>query len=222
MLQKEILTFLKNLKKNNNRDWFKDQKKHYDTNVKEPFTEFVTQLISKVSKFDPLIDMPAKKAIFRIYRDVRFSKDKSPYKTHLSAAFAPNGRKNPNDPGYYFHLEADRIMLGGGSYFMDKKGLQTLREFIDNDVKRFNKIINKKSFINHYHSVQGEANKRIPKEFQDTFEIQPLIANKQFYFMSELPSKVIVEKDFMKKCIQIYKAGFEFNDYMREAFSHIE
>ncbi len=221
MLSKEILSFLRKLEKNNNRDWFNTHKKNYETDVKAPFEAFVTELIAQVGKFDPLIDMPTKKAIFRIYRDTRFSKDKTPYKTHISAAFAPNGRKNPNDPGYYFHLESGRLMIGGGAYFIDKTGLQTLREFIDNDVARFKKVIGKSAFKKHYEMVRGEANKRIPKEFNTTFEKEPLIANKQFYFMAELPSANILEKDFMKNLIGYYKAGYEFNAYLREAFSHI-
>ncbi len=222
MLSKESLSFLKKLEKNNNREWFKTHKKTYESDIKIPFESFITTLIEKVSDFDPLIDLPAKKAIFRIYRDTRFSKDKTPYKTHISAAFAPNGRKNPNDPGYYFHLETGRLMIGGGAYFIDKIGLQTLREFIDNDIKRFQKIINQKKFVDCFGGIQGEANKRIPKEFKPAFEQEPLIANKQFYFMVDLPASTVFEKDGLKTILKYYKAAYPVNNYLREAFSHIE
>lgn len=221
MLSSNIITFLKDLNKNNNREWFKTNKKRYETDVKKPFEHFVEELMNDVQKFDPTIDMPFKKAIFRIYRDTRFSKDKTPYKTHISAAFAAKGKTAPNDPGYYFHLEAGRLMLGGGAYFVDKEGLLALRQHIQNDIPAFKKIIENKKFIQHYESIQGEANKRIPKEFKETFKAFPLIANKQFFFMAELPSKMITEKDFKKKVLDYYKAGYELNCYLREAFFNI-
>ncbi len=218
MLTNELLVFLKQLKKNNNRDWFQKNKKTYEKNVKEPFEAFVAQLIENVAKFDPLIDLPAKKAIFRIYRDTRFSKDKTPYKTHISAAFSPNGRKEANDPGYYFHLDASRLMIGGGAYFIDKEGLQALRQHMAEDIPTFQKLYRGKRFANLFDTIQGEANKRIPKEFKTAFEKEPLIANKQFYFMAELPAKMILEKDAMKTILKHYKTGFAFNQYLREAF----
>ena len=221
MLTKESLAFLKKLVKNNNRDWFKTNKETYEKDIKIPFESYISSLIQQVNQFDPLIDLPAKKAIFRIYRDTRFSKDKTPYKNHISAAFAPYGRKNPNDPGYYFHLDAKRLMIGGGAYFIDKVGLQTLREFIDNDIKRFQKMANHKTFLTHFEGIQGEANKRIPKEFQPAFEKEPLIANKQFYFMKEFPSSIVLEKEGLKTILKYYKAAYPVNNYLREAFSHI-
>lgn len=218
MLSNEIITFLKDLNKNNNRDWFKSNKKRYEEEVKIPFQSFVEEMITEIEKFDSEINATVKKSIFRIYRDTRFSKDKTPYKTHISAAFATKGKTNPNDPGYYFHLEPGRLMIGGGAYFMDKGGLQALRESIQNDTKGFQKVIENKNFVKHFKAIQGEANKRIPKEFKETFTTFPLIANKQFFFMAEHSSDIVSKKNFLKLVIDHFKAGYELNCYLREAF----
>ena len=112
---KDFLDFFKELAANNNKDWFDANRKRYDKSVKEPFKAFVADLISESQKIDPSIDIEAKDAIFRINRDIRFSKDKTPYKLDRSAIISAAGRKDHSIPGFYIALGPDKTYLGGGA-----------------------------------------------------------------------------------------------------------
>ena len=118
MLTTASFDYLKDLSKNNNREWFHANKKAYEKDLKKPFQNLVQQLIDTFQRHDPDIQIQPKEAIFRINRDIRFSKDKTPYKTHVSAIISPKGRKGKEYPGFYFHFEAGRLMMGGGAYFL--------------------------------------------------------------------------------------------------------
>ncbi len=219
MLNKDFIKFLKDLNKNNNRDWFQENKKRYETSVKKPFEELVTTVVEKIQAFDPEVQIEPKKAIFRIYRDVRFSKDKSPYKTHVGAAISPRGRKFMNDPGYYLHISGGSVMLGGGAYGLDKEGLYNLRQHIINHPKEFKKLISRKTFADKFGELRGEKNKRLPVEFREAAETQPLLFNKQFYFMSELKPSTTTEKDFVKTILSYYKAATPLNEFFRSGLN---
>jgi uncharacterized protein (TIGR02453 family) len=218
MFSKDFLSFLHELSANNNRDWFAKHKKRYDESVKKPFEGFVGELVEGISEFDPAIQIPAKRAIFRIYRDTRFSKDKTPYKTHVSAAFAPKGRFHEDDPGYYLHIEAGRVMLGGGAYAVSKQGLLRLRRQLSQERAAFEEVIEGADFKGYYGDIRGEAHKRLPKEFKVLHKEFPLIANKQFYYMAELPPETALRADFMDAVLSYYRVGFLVNDYLRKAF----
>ena len=127
MIAKEALGFLKKLENNNNRDWFQANKKDFDK-ANANLTEFTAYLIEKVSKFDPEIaGIEARSCVFRIYRDIRFSKDKSPYKTNLGAYISPGGRKSML-PGYYFHVQPGQSFIAGGKHIPDGPELVKISE----------------------------------------------------------------------------------------------
>ncbi len=209
---KEFINYFKDLNKNNNRDWFHANKKRYEANAKEPFKELVADLIKKLK-----LDLEPKNAIFRINRDIRFSKDKTPYKTQVSAILTPGGRKQKDHPGYYLALSHGSLMIGGGAYFLEKDDLYAVRQHIMNNPKAFAKLIKKKAFVDKYEAIQGDKNKRIPKEFVEAHEAQPLIANKQFYFMSEHDLKNILKDDLLKYIMDHFKAGADLNQFLIDA-----
>jgi uncharacterized protein (TIGR02453 family) len=136
---KEFIAFFKNLSGNNSSEWFQANKKTYELNVKKPFEAFVADVIDIFRKYDTRISMTAKQAIFRINRDTRFSKDKSPYKTSMSAAISEGG-KDPGYPGLYIELNHEGITLIGGVYTVEKENLHKLRQAIAADLKGFQKL----------------------------------------------------------------------------------
>ncbi len=219
LLTTQSIKFLRDLKKNNNREWFHENKKRYESDLKKPFHEFVQAVIDGLQKFDPDIQIEPKQAIFRINRDIRFSKDKSPYKTHVGALISAKGRKDKGYPGYYVHLEGGQLMLGGGAYFLDKEPLYALRQKIMTEGKRFEKLLKTKSFKDKFGTLKGDVNKRIPKEFAEAAEAQPLIFNKQFYYMSEHKPDLALDKAGVKNALAYFKAGKIMNDFFIEAIS---
>ncbi len=219
IITKEFHSFFKDLAKNNNRDWFHANKKRYETGVKEPFKELVSELISQTQKFDPEVQIEPKEGIFRINRDIRFSKDKTPYKTYSSAIISKYGRKGKDYPGYYLHLSPGELSIGGGAYFLEKGDLQKVRQYISDHPKEFAKVYKNKKFVGLFETIKGEQNKRLPKEFQAPAEKEPLIANKQFYFMTNIDPKMSLEKDFVKFVINHFKTGKILNDFLLKALS---
>ncbi len=202
---KDFLAFLNDLAANNDRDWFKANKKRYETSVKEPFEAFVAEMIDRIGADDKRIVLTPKEAIFRIYRDTRFSKDKTPYKTQASAIISPGGRKQIHTPGgVYIQFGAENCRIYGGVYRPDTKQLQLIREHIASNLKAFDKLINEKDFKKKFGTIRGEQHKRIPKEFRGVAAAQPLIANKSFYYFAELKPSQITRKDLPEKVMEYY------------------
>ncbi|MFM1932039.1 MAG: hypothetical protein RL226_1342, partial [Bacteroidota bacterium] len=188
----DFIAFFSELKENNHRDWFTDNKKRYEKSVKDPFSQFVGALIAEMNKSGAAIGLQPKDAIFRINRDVRFSKNKEPYKTHTSAVLSAGGRKEKELPGFYVQLSSDTVWFGGGAYFLEKENLFMVREYIAMHPDRYLSIINNSAFKKLYGSVLGEKNKIVPAEFKAVVDKVPDIANKQFYYMAELNADVLL------------------------------
>ena len=217
-LSTDILDFLKDLSKNNNRDWFHTHKKRYEASTKKPFAAYLELLIEEIQGWYPELVTTPKESVFRIHRDTRFSKDKTPYKTNVSAILSERGRKHKEFPGYYIHLEPGRFMLGGGCYFMERPSLHKIRTQIQHQLERFQSLTQDTTFLEVYEEVQGDANKRIPPEFRDTFAVEPLIANKQFYFMAEFPAEEILGEEGIRKASERLKVAKPFLDFLTEVY----
>lgn len=214
---KEFLDFFKELDKNNNKTWFDKNRKRYEENVKDPFKEFVDLMILRIKEKEPELNITSKDAMFRINRDVRFSKDKRPYNSHVSAFISRGGRKSAEHPGFYFQFSYDKVIIGGGAYHIEKDGLYRIRKQIAKSPSEISKLVENKKFKEKYGAILGERLKRIPPEFQDAFEKQPLIANKQFYYMTELKPGVITKTELPKILIEYYNSGYKINEYLRAA-----
>lgn len=213
------MTFLKNLRKNNNKDWFDKNRDTYENFVRDPFKVFVDSLIGKMKAIDSRINIQASDAIFRINRDIRFSMDKTPYKTQVSALISPHGKKNKSLPGIYLEFSPDHIRVYSGLYMLDTKQLQKVREFISDDVDRFIKLKEDKKFIKTFGAILGEQHKRIPVEFVKVAQKLPEIANKQFYFYMELASDHILDTNLDKKILEAFKTAKPIMDYFEEPLS---
>lgn len=216
---KEFIEFFSDLEKNNNRDWFLQNKDRYIYSVKIPFEIFIEELISIIRQQDDSILPSAKEAIFRIYRDVRFSADKSPYKTFTSAIISAGGKKDYKVPGFYVEFNASRISIYMGAYFLDSKQLYKVRTSIKNNLSEFNEIVNEQKFKRKFGKVLGEKNKIVQKEFRELATIQPLIMNKQFYCNTQLDSKMIISSKLLETIVEYYFISTPFKDFLIDAIN---
>ena len=207
--------FFKDLAKNNNKEWFDANRKRYEDSVKRPFEAFVGELIKRIAKLDPLIGPEPKDAIFRINKDIRFSKDKTPYKLSANALISRGGRKEHGDPGIYFELGPEHVQIFGGSYAPEKDQLFRIRSKIAADPKGFKKLYAAKSFVSHFAEMQGERNKVLPAEFKQIAQEEPLIANKAFYYGATLPARTVTDPKLMDVIMDHYKAMRPMNAFLR-------
>lgn len=214
---KDFIDFFKELSENNDRDWFNGQKSRFEASVKKPFEQFLGDLIAGAAKLDRRIEIEPKDAVFRIHKDVRFSKDKSPYKLHMGAIISPYGRKNMGFPGFYIQLGADEIWLGGGAYELSKEQLSDMRYAILNDSQKALKILKSKGFASLYGELQGEQNKILPEPLRSAAEAIPMLKNKQFYYMATLKPSAMMKDDFPEVCLEHFKAGKDWNAFCEEA-----
>mgnify|MGYP000347885152 CR=1 FL=1 len=181
----EYIDFFKDLAKNNNKEWFHANKKRYENNVKKPFLNFVTALVAELNSIDKDIIIEPKKCISRINRDIRFAKDKTPYNLHLNAIISKGDQKNNPHPIIAVRFGGFETGIMSGHFMPSKESLLNIRNQIKENQQAFSLLYNNKNFVEKYGSIQGEANKRIPPAFQEAFKTEPLIANKQFYFVAE-------------------------------------
>ena len=213
----DYLEFFKELAPNNNKDWFDINRKRYLSSVKEPFKKFVSDLIQEVAKLDNEVQIEAKDAIFRINRDIRFSKDKTPYKLNNSAIISKTGRKDKNYPGIYIELSPDKFRFYGGVYMPDTKQVQKIREAIVNQGDELNDILINKDFKSKFGEIKGEKNKRIPIEFRELSKKQPLLFNKQWYHFAELSPKIILQDDLMETVLEYVQAASKMRVFLKNA-----
>jgi uncharacterized protein (TIGR02453 family) len=208
MLQPSALKFLKDLKKNNNKPWFDLHRKEYEA-AKNDFVNFIQQVIDKHSKNDKTIsNIKAKDCLFRINRDIRFSKDKSPYKSNFGASINKGGRKAMNSAGYYFHLEPGQLFVGGGIYQPMPDELNKVRQELDYCFDEFKKIIAAKRFK----SIYGDLDKskefllsRVPKGYEADNPAAEYLKLKSYIAMVKLSDKDVVSKDLLKKTVEAFE-----------------
>ncbi len=217
MLTKETLDFLKKLSKNNNREWFQANKKAFDA-AQDNMTAFAGYLIGEIGKFDNAIaSIDPKSCVFRIYRDVRFSKDKSPYKTNLGAYISPGGRKSMQ-PGYYFHLEPGQSFVAGGKHIPDGAETLKIRNAIAKNTSEFLKIVEKKSFLDTFGELRGDALKSAPKGFDPDHKAIEYLKLKEFMAWTEFKSdKVLTNAAFPKNLVKTMKEMYPLISFLRKA-----
>lgn len=211
----DYIDFFSELAANNEREWFHARKKRYEKSVKDPFTAFVAEMINRVQEFDPAVQIEPKQAIFRIHRDVRFGKDKSPYKTSMSAVVSAGGRKEMLRPGLYLQVGAEGFWLAGGVYGPGKELLYDIRTEIVEDPESFQAALDDPDFKKYWGGdLPGEKNKRLPKEFQAAAESQPLIYNKSFHYSAELGPEWILREDLADKLMEYWHASASVKNWL--------
>ena len=201
MLQSSTLKFLKDLKKNNNKPWFDAHRKEYES-AKSDFLNFVQIVIDKHSKRDKTISqLKAKECIFRINRDVRFSKDKSPYKTNMGAYINRGGKKSLFG-GYYFHCEPGKSFMGGGLWMPMPPELNKVRQEIDYNFNEFKKIIGSKKFKSVYKDLSRDGEyvlTRVPKGYEPTNPAAEYLKMKSYVALTKISDKDLTSKNLLLK-----------------------
>ncbi len=216
MIQKSTYNFLKALKKNNNRDWFNKNKQLYE-DARKDFEIFLDELIHRITDFDPtLIGLQPKDCMFRIYKDVRFSKDKTPYKTNMGAAINEGGRKMPI-PGYYFHLEPGGCFLAGGLYMPTPDKLFAVRNAIVSRKGEFRKIFNSKVFKKNVKELWKDTLKTAPKGFPKDHPDIEYLKYKSFISYQDMSDEQALSPKCLSYSVKVFKAMKPLIDFLNVA-----
>ena len=216
----KVLEFLTQLKLNNNREWFLENKKWYDDSKKE-VENFVSGIITSISAIDPALQTPPMKdCMFRIFRDVRFGADKSPYKTNFGAFIAQGGRKS-SYPGYYFHFEPGESMLAGGVYQPQPDTLKLLRNEVYFHSSELISILEKPSFKNHFNQLGDfDKLKKAPKDFPADFPDIDLLKYRSYIVSENIPDKVIISDNYQKQVLEMVRELQPFMAFLNRAISN--
>jgi uncharacterized protein (TIGR02453 family) len=215
-----VLEFLTQLKVNNNREWFQENKKWYEAAKKET-EDFVTGMIATISAIDPLLQTPATKdCMFRIFRDVRFGADKSPYKTNFGAFIARGGRKS-NFPGYYFHFEPGESMLAGGVYQPQPEILKLLRNEVYFHSSELKSIMEKPSFKAFFpHLGDFDKMKKPPKDFPADFPDVDLLKYRSYIVSQNIADNIVVTGNYQTQVLEMVKELQPFMAFLNRAISN--
>ena len=208
----EYFEFFIELSMNNQKSWFDLNRKRYENSVKAPFIDFISELIERMSlvnsEFSGIVP---KDCIFRINKDIRFSKDKTPYKLFCSASIHVGGRKSMFPGGMYIEIGAENCAIYSGVYMPEKDDLLKYRENISANIAHFQAAISDPEFVKYFGVVRGEKNKKIDSKFKDAILMEPLILNKQFYVMHSFEAEKTFEIDFVDYVIGVWLSAQKFN-----------
>lgn len=215
---KPTIKFLKELSANNNKEWFDTNRKIYES-CRKDFLSLIGNIIEEIAKFDPeLTDVDPKKCVFRINRDIRFSKDKTPYKTNFGALMGANGKKTEGT-GFYMHLAPGQNFAGGGIYMPPPETLAAIRQEIDYNPDALNKLLDTKDFKETFGEIRGDRLKTAPKGYPKDHANIELLRLKSFYVVKEFSEEEVVASGFFEALISAYKKAHEFNKYLKLAIS---
>lgn len=216
----DFIAFFKELSANNHKDWFDANRKRYEKSVKQPFAAFIGDLIIALRSEVPDLAVEPKDCIFRINRDIRFSADKTPYKTQTSALVSPGGRKAMSSlTGLYIELGPENLGIYGGLYMPEKEQLLDVRQHIRYHLDAFKSACSDARFTKTYGSIRGEKNKRLDADLTEAAQHEPLIYNKQFYYQSHLPISAILNDDLIKTVLEHYADAAAMRNFLLEATS---
>ena len=219
MALKKSLSFLEALGHNNDRDWMQANKPAYQE-ARDEFLSFVSEAITLLATHDEgLITLDAKKSIFRINRDIRFSKDKSPYKQNFGMYLSEGGKKS-DKAGYYFHLQpGDNSFLAGGIYAPNAENLSKIRQEIDYNAAELKQIVDRKEFNNLFGTIQGDSLKRAPKGYTEDHPNIDLLKLKSFIVMYKVSDAQILQWSSAEECVNVLKEIKPLNNYFNVAIS---
>ena len=217
MISRELLDFLRKLKQNNNKEWFHANKPAYQS-VRQEFEQHVALLIAGLSRFDEGVkNLEPRDCMFRINRDIRFSKDKSPYKTNFGAYIAPGGRKG-GYAGYYFHLEPDASFIAGGVYMPPSASLKAIRNEIYHHTDEFLELLNDPEFKKHFGALDNiEKLKTAPQGFPKDFEHIGLLNHKHYTASKPLSDEDLAGETLIDDVLEAYEALYPLNYFLNEA-----
>lgn len=215
MIIQETLQFLSELKQNNNRDWFIKHKARYDS-IKKSHELLIENLIAEIARFDNDIKyVTAKECLFRIYRDTRFTHDKTPYKTHIGAYIAPQGGRKSRKGGYYLHLEPDNSFVSIGVWSPEPAILKELRQSVHDNIDEYYEITQNKEFSSYFNILfDDDKLKTVPRGFPKDLPHAELLKLKHYSYEHLLSDEELQEKDFIKYIAGKFKIALPLNNFM--------
>ena len=210
------IEFLTELKDNNYREWFQENKNRY-TQATDNFKQLMLRLIAGINEFDKSLGLiePAD-CLFRIYRDVRFSPNKEPYKTNLGAYIAIGGRKSPF-AGYYFHIEPNASFLSGGIYMAPNDIMKRIREEISDDEEEFLKIVESKSFKKYFVFDETEKLKKLPRGFESNSKVDEFLKLKHITPFHELSNNELLKSNILEHALSVYREMYPLIAFLNRA-----
>jgi uncharacterized protein (TIGR02453 family) len=216
-IEKSTMQYLSDLKKHNDREWFAANRKRYE-DARKNYTDFIQAVINEITSFDPILNgLEAKTCIYRINRDIRFSNDKSPYKTHFGAFILRGGNKNMHSyAGYYIHIEPGNCMLSGGAYIPPTSWLSAIREKIDEHGSELLKITGNKEFIKYFGELEGEKLKTAPKGYPKDHKYIELLKFKSFLSTRLIPDAEVTKKEYFSNIISGCRAMKPLIDFLND------
>jgi uncharacterized protein (TIGR02453 family) len=201
----EALAFLRNLARNNDRDWFQPRKDVFEAELKEPMLSIIRKVTDAMVDFAPAFVRPAEKCLFRIYRDTRFSANKLPYKTHVAAWWSHQGLVKTSGAGFYFHVSPKDVVVAAGAYMPEKDQLSQIRHWLLDHHAEFRKLLQKPAVRKTFEEFEGNALTRPPKGFPCEHPGMDLIRCRQWGLAATLPAKDALKKDFAATLIRHFK-----------------
>ncbi len=215
----EIFTFLRQLKRNNNKQWFEKNKSRYFEVIRDPFLEFIADFSPELKKINPYylsIPRPVGGSLFRIYRDVRFSNNKTPYKTHAAAQFNHTDGKNVHAPGFYLHLEPGNVFAGAGIWKPDSKTLNKIRQKMVDEPAKWKRAIGGK-LIKSMGTLEGDKLSRPPRGFDPDHPLVEYLKMKDILVLLPLSEKDVCSPDFMARFTRCCRASWPLVKFITEA-----
>jgi len=219
MIPAEGIQFLRQLKRNNNRDWFQTRKEVFEEKLRLPMEMVVDRVNAKLAEVAPDYVTDPKKAVFRIYRDTRFSKDKTPYKTHLGALFSKRGMAKLSGGALYFHVAPEGVVVAGGVYFADPKALLQLRNHLSEHHAELGALLKPKSVRLLCGELHGESLSRPPKGFSADHPAIELLKKKQWYFDLTLDVEEAVKADFAQNLTKKFQAMLPVVEFLNRGLA---
>lgn len=210
-----VIDFLRELAANNNREWFQSNKSRYDQ-AKSAVEHFVGQLLPAIGAFDEQIKfVAAKDCMFRIFRDVRFSKNKEPYKTNMGAWITRSGRKS-SGPGYYLHIEPGKSFLAAGVYMPEPAQLKNIRSEIYYNAGEFISILHQNPFADYFNGIdEMDKAKTAPRDFPKDFEHIDILKNRHYTVSCPISDQQITDQGFGDFVVQVFKAAWPYNSFLK-------
>jgi uncharacterized protein (TIGR02453 family) len=213
---KKSLSFISDLKNNNHKEWFHANRPRYEE-ARGEFLTFVETMINEIQVFDPSVGtVQPKSAMFRINRDIRFSKDKSPYKTNFGAFIVPGGKKSGN-AGYYFHLDPEGTFAGGGVYHPMPDILKKIRNEIYGNPEEFNEIISGKEFYNYFGEMYDDRLKTAPKGYPKDFEYIDLLKYKSYIVSKNFDNDTVTGENLVAQVAKTFRLMYPLNKFINFA-----
>jgi uncharacterized protein (TIGR02453 family) len=210
----EGITFLRGLKRHNTREWFQPRKEIYEEKVKAPMLELVTALMQRMANFAPDYIADPNKAIYRVYRDTRFSKDKTPYKTHIAAIFKHRDLEKHSGAGFYFSVAPDEIEVGGGVYLPMPEHLLAIRNYLAENHEEFRRIAASRDVRRLFGEVSGESLSRVPKGFAADHPAVDLLRMKQFLLFRTLEAPLATTPKLFRELVSRFQAMAPFLEFL--------